>query len=257
MKTKTKDYLDQNFFLDAEGNNLFSIESAEPMQHFCQTDHSESLLVVGHSSNSTQKNELTELVVGLQSNIPLWQQNVTLKWRFNPMFNNYNNSEDVKDYIRNIFGQAVNKWGDASPIAFMESTDEWDFEIIMHPNDCNPIGGCTLAKAFFPGRNQNTLTLYPKLFNQSSTEQIETIIHEMGHIFGLRHYFAQERESSWRSEVFGTHVPLTIMNYGPNSVLTDQDKLDLHRLYDAVWTGTLQNINGLPIQLQNCYTQIN
>ena len=52
------------------------------------------------------------------------------------------------------------------------------------------------------------------MFTQSPEEQVETLIHEIGHVFGLRHFFAQLSETAWASEVFGTHDPLSIMNYG-------------------------------------------
>lgn len=74
-------------------------------------------------------------------------------------------------------------------------------------------------------------------------------MHEIGHIFGLRHFFANISETRWASEIFGTHRPLTIMNYGNQSELTDDDRSDLARLYQAVWTGELTNINGTPIRL--------
>ena len=85
------------------------------------------------------------------------------------------------------------------------------------------------------------------MFEQSRKEQVETFIHEIGHIFGLRHFFAAESESTWPSEVFGKHSKFSIMNYGADSVLTKKDKSDLRRLYDRVWSGALRGINGTPI----------
>jgi hypothetical protein len=55
-------------------------------------------------------------------------------------------------------------------------------------------------------------------------------------------------ETAWPSEVFGTHKPFSIMNYGSQSELTDYDKADLNRLYQAAWSGELTNINGTPIR---------
>jgi len=53
----------------------------------------------------------------------------------------------------------------------------------------------------------------------------------------------------WRSEVFGTHKPFSIMNYGNKSKLTRYDKSDLKRLYQKAWSGELTEINGTPIRL--------
>ena len=39
------------------------------------------------------------------------------------------------------------------------------------------------------------------------------------------------------------------MNYGVNSVLTENDRTDLQRLYASVWSGQLTKINGTPIKM--------
>jgi hypothetical protein len=69
-------------------------------------------------------------------------------------------------------------------------------------DNCTP-SGCVLASAFFPDSGRHQLVLYPKMFSQSKKEQIETLIHEIGHIFGLRHFFANVSETVWPSEIFG------------------------------------------------------
>jgi len=63
---------------------------------------------------------------------------------------------------------------------------------------------------------------------------VETLVHEIGHTFGLRHFSANISETAVPSLIFGTHQKFTIMNYGPDSKLTAQDKSDLKRLYQLV-----------------------
>ena len=251
----SKNYLDEDFFLSKDGNDLFEIKTSGKAKHLCVTDESDEIVRIDESLSQKGIEKLTEIVVGLGDHIPLWKQNVTLKWRLHPSFNNYRNSENVKNYIKGILNEAIGKWGNASPVKFQETNSTFDFEIIMRPDNCNA-NGCTLASAFFPNSNLNVLTLHPKMFQQNRFEQVETMIHEIGHIFGLRHYFAKEREATWRSEVFGHHYPLTIMNYGHNSTFTEQDKVDLKRLYSMVWSRQLRNINGMPIKLYNSLTQV-
>ena len=60
------------------------------------------------------------------------------------------------------------------------------------------------------------------MFTQEPEEQVETLIHEIGHVFGLRHFFANVSETAWPSEIFGTHDTFSIMNYGRASQLTDR-----------------------------------
>lgn len=161
----------------------------------------------------------------------------------------FEDPEAAKSAIRELFGEALLAWGDSTPVKFTEKNDAWDFEIVVREQDRCSANGCVLASAFFPDAGRHELVFYPTLFSQSRTEQIETIIHELGHVFGLRHFFANISETAWASEIFGEHNEFSIMNYGPKSVLTDADKRDLKRLYELVWSGELTEINGTPIRL--------
>ena len=180
--------------------------------------------------------------------IPLWDKTVSLNWRFNKSFGSqFRNGDAAKAGIRKLFGEAIMAWGDACPIKFHEVKDNWDFEVAMHKEDCDN-SGCVLASSFFPGTGQNTFYIYPTLLQQSHAEQMETIEHEMGHIFGLRHFFANISEKEWKSELFGADKPFSIMNYGDESKLTTQDAKDLKRLYQLTWSNELTEINGTKIK---------
>ena len=205
---------------------------------------------------STPQNSSPEKIVvdASEGFIPLGAENTILRWRFRERsFNKLENSTEVKEGIEKLFGEALLAWDDASPVKFTKDEDVWDFEILLRTADeCN-VHGCVLASAFFPDAGRHELVLYPKLFDQSRKEQIDTFIHEIGHIFGLRHFFAKIRENRWPSEVFGTHDKFTIMNYGSLSELTEHDKNDLKQLYNLVWSNVLTEINGTPIRMVKPY----
>jgi len=184
--------------------------------------------------------------------IPLWTKGTTLRWRFQEQsFQSFQNPAKAKNAIRKLLGKALLAWGDAAPIKFAERQDAWDFEIVMREQDRCSINGCVLASAFFPDAGRHELKLYPKLFEQSGQEQMETLIHEIGHTFGLRHFFANISETQWPSVIVGTHKKFTIMNYGDDSKLTNDDKSDLRNLYQSVWTGLVTEVNGTPVRLVN------
>jgi hypothetical protein len=182
--------------------------------------------------------------------IPLWAKNTMLRWRFQERsMSIVEDPENVKILIRELLGQALLQWGDAAPIKFVQRDDAWDFEIVIRESDrCNP-RGCVLASAFFPDPGRNELVIYPRMFTQSRKEQVDTLIHEIGHIFGLRHFFANISETDFPSIKFGTDRPFTIMNYGNESELTNDDRADLKRLYQSAWSRDLTQINGTPIRL--------
>jgi len=181
--------------------------------------------------------------------IPLWAKDVTLRWRFQERsLDVFVNPDAAAAGIRQLLGEAVLAWGDAAPVRFTQRDDAWDFEIVVSgADDCTP-QGCVLASAFFPDAGRHELVIYPKMFTQSRTEQVETLVHEIGHTFGLRHFFANVSESAWPSEVFGTHAAFSIMNYGGKSELTEVDKADLRSLYQLAWSGQLSDINGTPMR---------
>jgi hypothetical protein len=182
--------------------------------------------------------------------IPLWEENSILRWKFNEAsLAVFQQPEIIKEKIRALLNRAITAWGDAVPIRFKEEADSSDFEIVVEKNDdCDP-QGCTLAQAFFPDSGRHKLYVFPKMFGQSEKEQVDTMLHEIGHIFGLRHFFAPESEPRWPSEIYGEHEPFSIMNYGGLSELTDTDRSDLKKLYKGAWSRQITNINGTPIKL--------
>jgi len=187
--------------------------------------------------------------------IPLWAKDQVLRWRFHERsLRRFRNPQTLKLRVRSLFAEAISAWGvEVVPIRFVERRDNPDFEIVVETQkDCTP-RGCVLASAFFPDAGRHTLQLYPTLFEQSKQEQVETMAHELGHVFGLRHFFALRLERSWPAVIFGDHEPFSIMNYGAESTLTGTDRKDLTNLYQAVWQGQLTAVNGTPIQLVKPY----
>lgn len=194
---------------------------------------------------------LTEIVVDASEGfVPLWDVEVTLRWRFQELaLQQFSNADEIRQYVRNLLAKGILQWEDATPIAFKEAEDAWDFElVVMAANKCSPLG-CTLASAFFPSPGQHQLRVYPMMFQQSPEEQVETMAHEVGHIFGLRHFFAKVSEDAWPSEIFGEHSKFSIMNYGADSIMSPADREDLKNLYKLAWAGLLTQINGTPIRL--------
>jgi len=182
--------------------------------------------------------------------IPLWAENLVLRWKFNEAsFAVYQQPDALKARIRDLFSRAIAGWGDATPVRFQEQADNSDFDIVMRKADDCDMQGCVLAQGFFPDAGRHKLYVYPKMFGQTDKEQVETLEHEIGHVFGLRHFFAPDQETEWPSEIFGKNRAFSIMNYGDESHLTKIDRSDLKKLYQSAWSGQLTSINGTPIKL--------
>ncbi len=237
---------------DADERDLFALRPEEELAHI--TDSQVHVLrkgVICRTDYRARRKTPFEIVLDATDGfIPLWEKNMVLRWRFNEAsLNFFQQPAAVELRVRELLAEAITAWGDAAPIRFDENPDNSDYEIVMERfPDCTP-QGCTLAQAFFPDAGRHQLYIFPTMFEQSRDEQVETLAHEIGHIFGLRHFFAPELETPWPSLVFGEHNPFSIMNYGNNSRLTDDDRRDLKSLYDGVWSGQLSEINSTPIKL--------
>jgi len=193
---------------------------------------------------------VTEIVLDASGGfIPLWAKDITLRWRFQEQsFAFFEDPEAAKSSISNLLGEAILAWGDAAPVKFRQTDNNWDFEIKMLAQPrCDP-RGCVLARAFFPDGGRHELEIYPTMLDQDRAQQVNTLTHEIGHAFGLRHFFAKISETGAPSVIFGVHRPVSIMNYGAQSQLTADDKSDLTRLYQLAWSGQLTEINGTPIK---------
>ena len=207
-------------------------------------------IICGTDYRAPQASPLELVLDATEGFIPLWAQNMVLRWKFNePSLAVLEQPEAIKSKIRSLLTGALTGWGDAAPVRFTEEADNSDFEIVLEQNDSCNIQGCVLAQGFFPDAGRHQMYVYPKMFEQSLKEQTETLEHEIGHIFGLRHFFAPKTEMRWPSEIFGKQKAFTIMNYGTKSLLTNADKSDLKKLYASVWSGQLTKINGTPIKL--------
>lgn len=193
-----------------------------------------------------------EIVVDLQlDKVPLWAKGTTLNWRFdNRAIARHGNPEALQRKVRKLFSEAVDAWGE-TPILFQENSKDWDFEIaVLKRRDCDD-DGCTLASAFFPDSERQRMLCYPSMFDYDRAEQVSTLVHELGHVFGLRHYFADsdEEEKKFPSLIFGRHSSFTVMNYGARSQLTRADRKDLMRLYRAAWSANPEEAIGKQVRL--------
>lgn len=224
-------------------------ETQDDQTHVIREDVICSTEPRGHSTPKGAS--LIEIVLNAPNGfIPLWAPNTTLRWRFQEAsLRRFARPDAVKVEVENLLGEALLAWGDAVPVKFVQADELWDFEIVVRDSDnCNP-KGCTLARAFFPDAGRHELIMFPKMFAQDRQEQVETLVHELGHIFGLRHFFALVDEAAFPAVIFGTHSTFSIMNYGEDSRLTDADRNDLKQLYTQVWSGKIEAINGTKIRL--------
>jgi len=240
--------------MDTKKTNMFRFKTKGSSRRYrCATDVS----IPGPKTKKPGVPGIAEIRVDSTDGfIPLWAEGQYLRWGFDiESFDVFEDPVYAMQKVKEFIDAALEAWG-WQPITFVYQENDTDFRVVMKSQkDCDQYG-CVLASAFFPSSNQDRVFLYPTLFEQDTTEIVNTLEHEIGHIFGLRHYFAGTLESDSPSELFGEDAEQSIMNYGTLSVMTDADRSDLQRLYEEAWSKQLTHLNNAEIRFIYPYRTI-
>ncbi|KAB8275210.1 hypothetical protein BDV30DRAFT_247927 [Aspergillus minisclerotigenes] len=173
--------------------------------------------------------------------IPRWKRNSEVK--FAAFANGYATSDQAQ-YAASMLKKAADTWNDLDlGVKFSWTNDIEDAAFVLgYGGD----GGSTLARAFFPNEQDlNMLYVYKGAFEPGRVNYMKNIfLHELGHVLGLRHEFAPERE--------GGTVQLGIRNAGsvmsnvfpPDLQASDEDSTrEFYNLADDA------KIGGWPLKL--------
>ncbi len=107
-----------------------------------------------------------------------------------------------------------------------------------------------LASAFFPNeyrRDLNFLRVYRSSFDSRYTHLYRlynTMLHELGHILGLRHEFAHEKEKWAESILFGVKNEKSVMAYYPSQEIQETDVVFIRKAYDELKHGETVHAQG-------------
>jgi len=137
------------------------------------------------------RNSPVDIVVGLNKECPRWVPGSVVKWAV--WQKGFSTPEDA-NFAANQFAIATQVWNDAN----IGVTFEW----VHYAKDATFVlchGGAkggVLASAFFPnGNDLDYVFVYDSSFRTLWKPHMWRIfVHELGHVLGLRHEFAIERE---------------------------------------------------------------
>ena len=73
---------------------------------------------------------------------------------------------------------------------------------------------------------------------------MNSLLHEIGHILGLRHEFALDRETDTPAQRFGSQNEHSVMSYDDINVIRDTDITDIKNFYDLP---NKYELNGVPV----------
>jgi len=110
-----------------------------------------------------------------------------------------------------------------------------------------------LASSFFPTehkRDLNFVKVYHSSFDKrkygSRYPLYNTMLHELGHILGLRHEFAHEKQNEMKAEsiLFGISNPKSVMAYYPGQDIQTSDIHYVRKAYDELSHGKIVSALG-------------
>ncbi|KAK9444480.1 matrix metalloproteinase-11 [Metarhizium brunneum] len=158
-------------------------------------------------------------------------------------------SSDDASYASNQLTEAIHMWmGVGATFKQVKRDRKATFRVVYRPKHRPGIEG-VLANAFLPNggrRNQRTLHIYALAFSDTHVDyQANILAHEIGHILGLRHVFAMEREREW-SATWMNPCQNSVMDYYTHSSLLRVQQQDLEEL-KAFYDSPMTEYQGKPV----------
>ena len=178
------------------------------------------------------------LWVGWGGKIPRWKKGQTVNWAvLSQGFPSFNHAI----FSAYKFNEAAIQWNGLNvgvQFKWVNKLEDACF-VLAYGGDL----GSVLAKAFFPNpADLSTVYVYQRAFDDNyAPYQTNIFVHELGHVLGLRHEFA---ESEGGAVQFGPANPLSVMSYTFPPNIRDSDETWTKKFYD--YTGPA--IGGLLIQ---------
>ncbi|UKZ90233.1 uncharacterized protein TrAFT101_005260 [Trichoderma asperellum] len=178
----------------------------------------------------TQTDGCYELCIGEGCQIPRWRIGSVIL--YNICTETFATSV-AADSVSAAMTEAISMWGEIKGVVFKEvgRDDPATFRIkykkshSSHPN--------VYAKSFLPRECPSSLVVYQKALENTSY-LANILAHELGHIWGLRHEFAPEKEKYLPSVRIGSENRQSIMNYFDDLSklqVGEQDRKELAAFY--------------------------
>ncbi|PKK42685.1 hypothetical protein CI102_12727 [Trichoderma harzianum] len=174
---------------------------------------------------ATQTHGCAEIRVGWDGKIPRWRKGSELSY----VVCVESFPSPLSSLVEDSMKAAIDMWGGIS-VRFKQvaRNDPATFAVIYENRNRN-----VYACSFFPNDSSRELTIYPPSLREPNY-LANILAHEVGHILGLRHEFAHEREKGHASALFGSENADSIMNYfdHPKQLqVREQDLEELKRFY--------------------------
>lgn len=213
---------DNSLELDDDGDQADGVSGAIKPDHTATITQASKLL---HKSCATQARACAEVRIGFGGQISRWRKGSELSY---VICDESFPTEDSAMLVRAAMEKAISMWkGVGAQFKQVDRHDKATFAVVYED-----FSDGVYAISFFPKASGGKLVLYE--LSLSNTKYLANILaHELGHILGLRHEFAQEKEP-WSSILFGRENNDSVMNYFDHLSkyqVTEQDLQELAEFY--------------------------
>ncbi|KAK1254556.1 hypothetical protein MKX08_008551 [Trichoderma sp. CBMAI-0020] len=208
-----------------------------------------------HNSSSTHKAEVKymcmtqmqncfELCIGNGSKIPRWRKGSEI---FYVICTESFETPGAAALVSAAMTEAISMWGNVTDVVFREVGRDSPATFRIKYKESHNSHDDVYAMSFPPKESASSLVVYQPALEDSISSYLANILaHELGHILGLRHEFALQKERGLHSVRFGSENHQSVMNYfGHPSKLQvgqqDREELAAFYAYSQV------DYEGLPI----------
>lgn len=154
------------------------------------------------------------LVVGMGEIVPRWDNTPPRTLRYFVLNRTFPNNE-YAEYAAVSMEGASKEWNDLNlGVTFTATTDRSTANFyVVYENSTPELRG-VLASAFFPNEINQDITIYSFAFEPANRDIMQgVLLHELGHVLGLRHEHALEREQGSGAVRFMDVNPDSVMSY--------------------------------------------
>ncbi|EKG15282.1 Peptidase M10 metallopeptidase [Macrophomina phaseolina MS6] len=197
---------------DSKYDCVTQVSMPEPLRH--------------HEHHQKDEPAPEEVWMGPWGEIPRWKRGSTIN--YTAYLRGYLHPSHAY-YAAHQLVQAAERWNKMDigiQFKWVDKLDDAAFALAYGAD-----GGSTLCKGFFPNsRDLNTLFVYQRAFKAGFVNNMENMfLHELGHILGLRHEFANQLNDRMP---WGSSNPYSVMSYSFPQQIQDSDVKDTKAFYD-------------------------
>ena len=169
------------------------------------------------------------LVVGNDGKISLWPKGTVIRYGVDE------SSFPNKRYLRKAviaLDAAAKKWNKINFGVQFEYTKD-KFQINFYMKYRTSVSSGDYAEAFFPTREISILYIHSALFTDDDLYIENILLHELGHILGLRHEFALDNGKKYEGDAVQFYLknPNSVMSYRFPPKIQNTDKEGIKKLY--------------------------